>query len=845
MMTLFLRSLRANLVALLAALLAVALGTSLIVGTIAFTEAASRSMSERFVSPRRDVDLVVEVPLTAQYAKYWSQLDRPRLPIALRDVVAAVPGVRATRGETMGYAQLVDRDGQLLLGRDGSPSWGRAWLGAPWSAYTLQEGRAPQRPDEVVADAYLASSGGFALGDTVQVVHAKGVARFRLVGVAQIGGEPGSTDGGALFVTPERAVQLGGTPGAYHAILVQGDTSVPQEQLAMQVRAALGAMPVRVQTGAEAAATDQSTALLIVEDLLRVLALFAVVGLLASSVVISNAFSLNWEQRKQLFALLRTIGASPRQILALALGEALGVALLGGVLGYGLGIGVAVVMQLAFAANGLAPDGLPLSLTSIPAALLASITLALLAVGLPARRAANTSPLAAFGAAEIDVTTLPRWRRWSGYLLAAGGAMVMLGAVLTPGGGPLLGTLGALGALAASLVLLGPPLLRVLAGPLGTLIRALFRRVGPLAHANVARTPRRQSLATSMLALALAGSTLLVIVVRSFQAGYGEAAARLVTAEHVIYRPLQSPGFAPQLRDAARRVPGVAVVAPVYETAVAVEGAVGEGNAWAVDPTTVSAVSDFGVVEGSFDALDTHSIAVHSSFAAQNGWRLGDQIPVVLPDGSVQQLRMVARYANSESIARYLISHDLLLAHTPSRLISALYIRQLPGADTNAVANALRSVVAAAPGAVYQSRDEHARERRGWVAQDIFFLNTLVGMVLGVALLGVINTTTTLIAARQHEFRLLRLVGATRAQTMALVLAEMLIVGGVGVGLGLGLGVLGGTALAVSLPRFFSFELPWATVLLLGGAGLLCCMLAAVVSARLALRSERLQAPGA
>lgn len=116
----------------------------------------------------------------------------------------------------------------------------------------------------------------------------------------------------------------------------------------------------------------------------------------------------------------------------------------------------------------------------------------------------------------------------------------------------------------------------------------------------------------------------------------------------------------------------------------------------------------------------------------------------------------------------------------------------------------------------------------------------LVGMI--VAALGVANLMTANVASRSNEIAVLRAVGTTRSQVARIVVAEAVILGLLGSVVGVALGVyLGHTSntmtrlLTGSAP---DLTIPWRLVSAGAGLATLLCLLAALLPARYAARSN-------
>ena len=126
-------------------------------------------------------------------------------------------------------------------------------------------------------------------------------------------------------------------PGETTQLLVRAKPGVSQEQLAKSLKTALagetasGNAPLDVVTGDALAKETQSAVNTIFGFINTFFSAFAFIALFVSIFVISNSFSILVKQRTRENAMLRTLGASSKQILATTFGEALavGVTILG------------------------------------------------------------------------------------------------------------------------------------------------------------------------------------------------------------------------------------------------------------------------------------------------------------------------------------------------------------------------------------------------------------------------------------------------------------------------------------------------------------------------------------
>ena len=156
-----------------------------------------------------------------------------------------------------------------------------------------------------------------------------------------------------------------------------------------------GDLEVRTAADAEDEATDRF--LQGFGALGMLLAVFVVIALFTSAVVIANTFAVTIAQRTRSLALLRTLGATRSQVRGTVLRESLTVGLLGAAAGM-LGGHLLVQLALAAAAWWGWLEGVllvPVGLWSVLLPLIAGVMITLLASLAPMRAATKVAPLQA------------------------------------------------------------------------------------------------------------------------------------------------------------------------------------------------------------------------------------------------------------------------------------------------------------------------------------------------------------------------------------------------------------------------------------------------------------------
>jgi putative ABC transport system permease protein len=218
-------------------------------------------------------------------------------------------------------------------------------------------------------------------------------SRYRVIGVmASKGTILGFDLDDTVYLPTARAMTLFNTESLFEIDLLYADDA-PVERVVAGIRQVIESRHGRD----DVTITTQQQMLDVLGSVLNVLT-FAVaaiggISLLVGAIGIVTIMTIAVNERTNEIGLLRALGARQSQVLGLFLGEAIVLAMGGGLLGLALGTGVAQLLHLALPA-------LPVQI-SLPYILLAesiAVLIGLLAGVLPARRAAGLDPIAALRA---------------------------------------------------------------------------------------------------------------------------------------------------------------------------------------------------------------------------------------------------------------------------------------------------------------------------------------------------------------------------------------------------------------------------------------------------------------
>jgi putative ABC transport system permease protein len=174
-----------------------------------------------------------------------------------------------------------------------------------------------------------------------------------------------------------------------------------------------------------------------------------------------------------------------------------------------------------------------------------------------------------------------------------------------------------------------------------------------------------------------------------------------------------------------------------------------------------------------------------------------------------------------------------------------IQINLAPGADGTDVKPRLLALVKDYPqfhfveGKAY--RDEVTQQTQA--AYGLLYV--LLGVLAVPSLIALLNTLAIGVIERTREIGMLRAIGATRSQVQRMVVAESLLLAGIGTAIGLVAGVYLGDVMVAALSAAglrIPYSFPAAGVLSAVATGLLFGVLAALVPARQAARLEIIRA---
>jgi putative ABC transport system permease protein len=818
------------------------LGTAFLSGTAVFSATLNRTFDNLFSDVFRNVDSYVRSTQVIE-ADFGAE-ERQRIPAELIATIEAVPGVGDVQGDIQAFARIIGKDGQPL-GSDGAGpptfgSVGEEFKGALW---TISEGKFPSNSTEVALDEASAKAGNYVVGDTVKVVAQAGSREFTLVGIAGYGDV--RSPGGATFALFDLATaqEFLAKPGFVDAILISGDGSASDEELAKAINAVIpSSYKTETLTGAEITKETQDQIGSALSFFSILLSTFSYIALGVGSFVIYNVFSISAAQRQRENALLRAIGASKKQVTRALMIESVVVGLFGSTIGLFAGIGLSKALSALLKAASIdLPSGdLVVPSSAIINTIVVGLIVTVASAWLPARRAGRVPPLAAMRETAIEVVALTRRRTIFGLALIALGAASII-AVTNGASNTWLG-LGILFVFSGTITL-GPVIARPVALLLGKPAEKFRGVTGTMARQNSARNPKRTSRTASPVLIGVALVTAVAALAASISSQIDGVFTQQFKGDYAINTNARGfGGLSPSLADDINTLPEVERATGIGLLTVKIDG---KGQyLTTINPATVEGVFDIGLTSGTYADLTPETIFVSQQYAENNDAKLGDTIAVTLADAQVKSLSIAGIYEFDELAGKYTVSRDLTKDTTVITFDLGVYIKIKDGVSQESARTALQAAVDKYGQGTLLSKREYIDSQSGQINQLLGLIYGLLFLSVIIAVVGIIITLLLSVFERQREIGLLRAVGMTKSQVRTTVRWESVITSLLGAVVGIVLGVGLGWVIVYALrdQGLSAFSVPVGTTVSILIMAFVIGVLAAVYPAWRATRVNLLAA---
>jgi putative ABC transport system permease protein len=818
-----LASLRARPLRALLTAFSIVLGVAMISGTFVVTHQIDRAFSQIFDAVNVRNDVAIELRTVSDDNGGFQE----PFPASVLTRARKVPGVAAATGE-------IDALGSLVVFGTGSPKRVGSSGGAPPLVFSTPparfdpasylRGRRATREGEIALIEDTAKKAKVDVGSTVGLVTLDGLKRLRVSGIYTIG-TTASLGGALVSSIPLRDAQHWyALDGRFTQVNLQAASGISKTTLRDRIRRVLGPR-YKVQTGSEKAKADSKGIADVINGFLGpALLAFGGVAVLVGAFIIFNMFSITVAQRIREIAMLRTLGASRKQVLTSVLLEALTTGLLGTVIGIFAGLLIALGINALFDAVGF---GLPstspaLATSGVVLGLLVGLGVTLVSALIPAVRATRIPPMAGLR----EGATLPRGRfaRWSpilaGLFALAGAALIANG--VTGSGTASQRLLGMAGgavliffAVAMTARFAVPLLARIVGAPLA------WRASGSLARDNAMRNAAR----TARTAAALMIGVGLVVFVAVFAAGlrtsFTSALDRTLKSDLIVTPTDQQGGgtLSPQIVKALEDIPGVGVASPLSAGDVRRDGRHGgaENALNGVQPASIGKVYKVTWVSGTdadLNSLDDGGILLEKGEASSLHAKVGDRVTLLSNSRRRAAVTVRGIYKDETLMQNGMITTNLVHRLVDARGVQVVLATVKPGSDPEEVARRAEDRLATQfPTAKLQSNAEFKKSIGDQVNTLLALIYALLGVSVLISLFGIVNTLLLSVYERTREIGMLRAIGTTRRQLRRTIRFESAITAVIGSLLGLVIGVAFGWIVTRGLSsQGLVFAVPWGTL---------------------------------
>ncbi|MEK6303798.1 MAG: FtsX-like permease family protein [Acidobacteriota bacterium] len=533
------------------------------------------------------------------------------------------------------------------------------------------------------------------------------------------------------------------------------------------------------------------------------------IALLVGLFLIYNTVSISVITRREEVGALRAVGASRRLVLALFLGEAGLLSIVGTIFGLGLGrlmAGAAVrataatveTFYIASAAKQIV-DTTALGATEILMAFSIALTLAVVAASVPALEASRVRPVEAMrGAARIAQSVKPSRKHLaiSAALFALGYALSRLGPIA---GLPIFG-FAAAGALMFAGAFLTPTALWIACalgeGLIARLLR-LFRVEAKLASSNLRGAIPRVSISVAALGVALAMMVSVSIMIGSFRKTVAYWVDESMVAD-IYARPMMRTAtsyegeIADEVIAAVKADPAVEAIYPFTTQQVSFEGnliTVGAGDfSTFLKHGRLAFKAPADARARMREAVDNDAVSVNESFALRFNKDVGDTIELPTATGSKPFEIATIYYDYSTSRGWVVMDQRTYSRHYIATRPGSLSVYLKPGADADEARERFERGAGGGYPTFFATNGSIRREVMRIFDSTFEITRALELIAITVAGLGVISTLIALILERRREIAVLGFLGATRAQIKRMIVIEALMIGAVGQAIGLAVG---------------------------------------------------------
>jgi putative ABC transport system permease protein len=710
-------------------------------------------------------------------------------------------------------------------------------------SFDLDTGVMPAKDGEVVLGRASADELGLDAGDEVALSTSTGTSRVLVTGILGRSGAGLAFQGGVAYTSLPTARQMMGKGEVLTGVdIVLADDQDTGQWIATHRHDVSDTVFLQ---DADNVADDFRQFLVAISGGLM---LMAAIAMFVGGFLVFLTFTIAIAERTRTYGTLRALGAHPRQVRRVVLGEAVVLGLVGSALGLIVG------RLLGEVAVGAIEGLLDLELRALGfpigaaiAGILVGVGVSVVAAWLPGRRAAAISPTVAIREGAAAVESRGRW--WPRALILAVG--LVSGGIGEGFGRRSISTvLVLLGA-----VLLVPFVVQPVARVVGRLTHRIAGGAGEIAVMHLVKERSRSAYTLGLVMVVLA----MLIAVAGTNAAMASTLDSIIDKQTGGAVQVGSPGaFDPSVAETIGAIEGTGPVTAVrfgqsqrVEQEKSPEGTVVNETRTnveitVIDPATYFDVSGYSWVDGDDESAQAAltqggAVLVPDASAAGAGLARGDTMLLETNDG-LQPFEVAGTYATVGSGFGFFVGSPDAERFGAGRPHGFLVDAE-DGTDPEELAGRIESALREAG---YDPIVDSPESTRAWAFGQLrgFFGLAYVILVVAAAagLLGLANTLAVSVLSRTREIGMLRSVGTTRKQVRRLVLVEAITLAIVAFMLAVPLGIVINLGSAAAFTGAIGASIkptqPWGTLPYLLALTVGVAALASLLPARRAGRLE-------
>ncbi len=668
------------------------------------------------------------------------------------------------------------------------------------------------RPDSILLTQELADREGIKLDQAIQVQTVHGIRTFRVRGLLHPEG-PAKVASGNIAVMDYPAAQMAfGKEGRIDRI----DISLLKNEDLDAVRERIrNVLPEGYNVVTPEGRTKQVESL--VSRFQKNINLISFIAVFVGMYLIYNAVSISVVQRRKEIGILRAIGTTRRQIIALFLSETFVMAVLGS------GLGILVGIFFARSSLGMvgqtvselyirtSVDSIAVSWTDLTRGFLIGIVASLAAAFFPALTSTRISPISAIRSVPYSEEGFLSGRS----LKIASASFMFLSVTLLSlfhffGESPYFHATSSMFAASISLLLgLSLAMPSVLQGFLVIFRSIIAPHLGPtgkLAGLNLEKNITRNAVAAAAIFYSISvfvSSAGIIYSTKRSVLDWIDSYVRgdiIMTSGHPIATTgSQNIPMPAEMWKDIEKVPGVLSADPFRKIYIDYRGK--RILLLTLDVTRRIKYSPFKFAQGTREEMagllpNQDYVAVNEALAEQEHLKPGDILPLPTPEGLVNFKVAVINVDYSSDSGSILMDVHTYRRYWKEYLADSFSVKIKPSADVEAV----RDEIARRFGNDRKLFVLSAREFKDEIRKVIdrgFAVNNAVNLItLLIAGLGIVVTLLASVLERTREIGILRSIGMLRSQVSRVVVFESTLLGFIGGTLGIGSGIaIGWTSL--------------------------------------------------